>query len=75
MVLQVDHAHLAINGRPAKAAELSPCTLNDLATSYIWCAFHIHRFDLQAETVVAHNIRAQQLQVSAEILIVALKVA
>ena len=75
MVFEINHAHAAINSGATHARKLSPSRLNHIAASHIHAAINIAGFQLQAKPIFANDVCAQKLQVTAKILIVALKIA
>ena len=59
MVLNVDQAHLTVNGRIAEARELGPRIFNQLVAENVNIPVQIARTHLQAETVLTNDIGAQ----------------
>ena len=74
MVRQVCHRHLAVNRRPAKAAEVFPRSLDDVVASHVNRAVDVAALQLQTETIFANDVGLQQLQVAAGILVVAFQI-
>ena len=75
VVFEINHAHAAINSGATHARKLSPSRLNHIAASHIHAAINVAGLQLQAKPIFPNDVGAQKLQVTAEILIVALKIA
>ena len=74
MVRQVGHRHLAVNSRPAKAAEVFPRSFDDIVASHVNRAVDVAALQLQAETAFANDVRLQQLQITPGIFVVAFQI-
>jgi hypothetical protein len=74
VILQVQHAHLAVNRRTTQAAKLSPRAFNDAVSAKVYRTIRVPSLYLKPDTLLTYHIGSEKVQISLKILVVALKI-